>query len=162
VAHPSEASAPAVPDASAPFPSRDELVQAWGDHVIGRLRPKAKALFQAGRFVSAEGGRAQFGLPNDIHRNRCEDMRPEVEAALADQFGRPIPLVLVVDGVPGAPVGTAEDGSASAPPVPPVVPDPVDEEDLAVFEADDLQVAEIDNSAEARLLQAFPGAEEVG
>jgi DNA polymerase-3 subunit gamma/tau len=163
VAHPSEASAPSVPDAATPFPSRDELVQAWGDHVIGRLRPKAKALFQAGRFVSAEGGRAQFGLPNDIHRNRCEDMRPEVEAALADQFGRPIPLVLVVDGVPAAPVGPTDDGAPE--PVrstPPVASDPEDEEDLAVFEADDLQVAEIDNSAEARLLQAFPGAEEVG
>jgi DNA polymerase-3 subunit gamma/tau len=162
VAHPSEASAPSVPDASRPFPSRDELVQAWGDHVIGRLRPKAKALFQAGRFVSAEGGRAQFGLPNDIHRNRCEDMRPEVEAALADQFGRPIPLVLVVDGAPGAPVEPTDDGPEPNPPAPPVASDPHDDEDLAVFEADDLQVAEIDNSAEARLLQAFPGAEEVG
>jgi DNA polymerase-3 subunit gamma/tau len=165
VAHPSEASAPSVPDASAPFPTRDELVQAWGDHVIGRLRPKAKALFQAGRFVSAEGGRAQFGLPNDIHRNRCEDMRPEVEAALADQFGRPIPLVLVVDGTPGAPVEPTEDAPGPSPPAPAVASvasDPHDDEDLAVFEADDLQVAEIDNSAEARLLQAFPGAEEVG
>jgi DNA polymerase-3 subunit gamma/tau len=162
VAHPSEASAPSVPDAAAPFPSRDELVQAWGDHVIGRLRPKAKALFQAGRFVSAEGGRAQFGLPNDIHRNRCEDMRPEVEAALADQFGRPVPLVLVVDGAPGAPTEPTDDEPGPTPPSPAVASDPEDVEDLAVFEADDLQVAEIDNSAEARLLQAFPGAEEVG
>ena len=163
VAHPSEVAAPSVPADSAPFPSRDELVQAWGDHVIGRLRPKAKALFQAGRFVSAEGGRAQFGLPNDIHRNRCEAMRPEVEAALAEQFGRPIPLVLVVDGAPVAHVEPTGDEDAPAParPAAPPAPDPEDEEDLAVFEADDLQVAEIDNSAEARLLQAFPGAEEV-
>ena len=29
------------------------------------------------------------------------------------------------------------------------------------FGTDDLEVADIDNSAEARLLQAFPGAEEV-
>ena len=162
VAHPSEASAPSVPDASAPFPSRDELVRAWGDHVIGRLRPKAKALFQAGRFVSAEGGRAQFGLPNDIHRNRCEDMRPEVEAALADQFGRPVPLVLVVDGAPLSHVEPTDDAPEPARPAPSVATDPEDDEDLAVFEADDLRVAEIDNSAEARLLQAFPGAEEVG
>jgi len=164
VAHPSEVAAPSVPEGSAPFPSRDELVQAWGDHVIGRLRPKAKALFQAGRFVSAEGGRAQFGLPNEIHRNRCEDMRSEVEATLAEQFGRPIPLVLVVDGAPVAHVEPSDDGDAPSTgrPPSPAAPDPEDEEDLAVFEADDLQVAEIDNSAEARLLQAFPGAEEVG
>lgn len=146
-----------------PFPSRDDLVQAWGDQVIGRLRPKAKALYQAGRFVSADGGRAQFGLPNDIHRNRCEEMRPEVEAALAEQFGCPVPLVLVVDGLPGAESPAPPDGGPSAPvgPARVAAEDPEDVEDLAVFEADDLEVADIDNSAEARLLQAFPGAEEV-
>jgi DNA polymerase-3 subunit gamma/tau len=149
-----------------PFPSRDQLVQDWGDHVIGRLRPKAKALYQAGRFVAADGERAQFGLPNEIHRNRCEDMRPEVEAALADQFGRPIPLVLVVDGAPPPP-GVVGDTHPDAPTTPPraaaapvAAPDE-DAEDLAEFDAEDLEVAEIDNSAEARLLQAFPGAEEV-
>jgi len=170
IAHPSEVSAPApAPAPGAAFPSRDQLVQAWGDQVIGRLRPKAKALFQAGRFIGADGVRAEFGLPNEIHRNRCEEMRPEVEAALADQFGRPVPLVLVVDGSPGAPASGAggdrpdQDPPAtapsSAPPRPVEAVDP--DEDLSAFDADDLEVAEIDNSAEARLLQAFPGAEEV-
>lgn len=168
VAHPSEVAAPAV--STAPFPSRDQLVQAWGDQVIGRLRPKAKALFQAGRFLGADGSRAEFGLPNEIHRNRCEEMRPEVEAALADQFGRPVPLVLVVDGPPAATTaGTdpaadraGDDPAAPAPPMAtsPAGPDGV-EDDLADFDDADLEVAEIDNSAEARLLQAFPGAEEV-
>ena len=177
VAHPSEVSAPADP--SAPFPTRDELVQAWGDQIIGRLRPKAKALFQAGRFVGSDGTRAEFGLPNDIHRNRCEEMRPEVEAALADRFGRPVPLVLVVDG----PTAGSESGptpvdardrdgpdAATAAPPHPAVPRPVEptfatpedpDEDLAVFDDDALEVVEIDNSAESRLRQAFPGAEEV-
>ena len=166
VAHPSEVSPSTVPTSSVPFPTRDQLVQDWGDHVIGRLRPKAKALYQAGRFVAADGERAQFGLPNEIHRNRCEDMRAEVEAALADQFGRPVPLVLVVDGAPPPSVPTgghhpdAPDAPAAAPAPPPAARDD-DVEDLADFDADDLEVAEIDNSAEARLLQAFPGAEEV-
>jgi DNA polymerase-3 subunit gamma/tau len=163
VAHPSEVSPPTDPGGPAPFPSRDDLVQAWGDHVIGRLRPKAKALFQAGRFVSAEGGRAQFGLPNDIHRNRCEEMRPEIEAALAEQFGRPVPLVLVVDGAPPPPTPAPAGGAPSDPgPTGATHAEPADEvDDLAVFEDDGLEVADIDNSAEARLLQAFPGAEEV-
>ena len=170
VAHPSEVSAPS---GSAPsFPSRDELVQAWGDQIIGRLRPKAKALFQAGRFVGADGARAEFGLPNEIHRNRCEEMRPEVEAALADQFGRPVPLVLVVDGAPAdaPPAAAVRDdddrpvpGAATAPAAAPAAGAGAGdlEEDLADFDADNLEVADIDNSAEARLLQAFPGAEEV-
>ena len=165
VAHPSEVSPSTVPTSSVPFPSRDQLVQDWGDHVIGRLRPKAKALYQAGRFVAADGERAQFGLPNEIHRNRCEDMRAEVEAALADQFGRPIPLVLVVDGAagPSAPAAGHRPDDPSAPTASAAPPaDREDEmEDLADFDADNLEIAEIDNSAEARLLQAFPGAEEV-
>ncbi|HEY4929913.1 MAG TPA: DNA polymerase III subunit gamma/tau [Acidimicrobiales bacterium] len=167
VAHPSEVRPSTVPSSGEPFPSRDQLVQAWGDHVIGRLRPKAKALYQAGRFVGADADRAQFGLPNEIHRNRCEVMRAEVEAALAEQFGRPIPLVLVVDGAAALPATTAPeptaapDSQGTAPEPAPVVLDD-EAEDLAEFDTDNLEVAEIDNSAEARLLQAFPGAEEVG
>ena len=156
VPHPSEVTP------STAFPSRDELVQAWGDHVIGRLRPKAKALYQAGRFVGTDGERAQFGLPNEIHRNRCEDMRAEVEAALADQFGRPVPLVLVVDG--GSTLVPAADETTDVPAEPTAsetADGSDDAEDLADFDAGNLEVAEIDNSAESRLLQAFPGAEEV-
>ena len=48
------------------------------------------------------------------------------------------------------------------------VPDPGDDpdepdDDPSVFDAAELgEVADVDNSAEARVLQAFPGAEEVG
>ena len=166
VAHPSKVSPSTVPTSSAPFPSRDELVQVWGDHVIGRLRPKAKALFQAGRFLAADAERAQFGLPNETHRNRCAAMQLEVEAALADQFGRPIPLMLVVDGASTAPSVAehhASDGSTISAPLPGAAGVTRDDEveDLADFDADNLEVVELDNSAEARLLQAFPGAEEV-
>jgi DNA polymerase-3 subunit gamma/tau len=196
---PDAADAPpaAPPAALAPMPGRDQLVQAWGDHVIGRLRPKAKALFQAGRFVDVEGEAAVFGLPNEIHRVRCEEVRGEVESALADHFGRPVGLVLVVDAAadsgeappatrgprpPDPPSGTPATPRPTAPgPVPPSGPasgpgpggdvpaptgdgggeDPEDPEDLSVF--DELgEVASIDNSAESRVLKAFPGAEEVG
>jgi DNA polymerase-3 subunit gamma/tau len=174
----SAATAPIVP-----FPSRDDLVQAWGDHIIGRLRPKAKALFQAGRFVGVEGERGVFGLPNEIHRSRCVEMQPEIEAALADHFGRPVPLDLVVEaGVEGAvrtttSPGSSDPGGGSVPPpapsrpLPPVTvaadPPPddgpvIDEDDLSVFDESQLgDIAEVDNSAESRVLQAFPGAEEV-
>ncbi|HEX4220615.1 MAG TPA: DNA polymerase III subunit gamma/tau [Acidimicrobiales bacterium] len=94
---PAGASAPQ----GSPMPTRDELVEAWGDHVLGRLRPKAKALFQAGRFVSVEGDKARFGLPNETHRMRCEEVRADVEAILSDHFGRRVPLVLVVDDSSG-------------------------------------------------------------
>jgi DNA polymerase-3 subunit gamma/tau len=217
-AAPPEPAAPAAaPANSALFPTRDQLVQAWGDHIIGRLRPKAKALFQAGRFVGVDGDRAVFGLPNDMHRTRCEDVRGDVEAALSEHFGLPVGLTLVVDpggaegqtatdatspgpapvappaprpSSRGAPEGTGQ--SPTDPPSPPVASDPTDpdpgrppgdgrhsaedrhsgdqrhhqetaeEEDLSAFDESELgEIADIDNSAEARVLQAFPGAEEV-
>ena len=191
-------------DADAPFPTRDQLVQAWGDHILGRLRPKAKALYQAGRFVGAEDGRAIFGLPNDIHRRRCEDIRGDVEPALTEYFGRPIRLSLVVeDGTtaaaavettaaepatasdpvevgpdpvsePSAPDDTSA-GASVPPPVPPVdrpapvtsppASLPVDDEpdDFSSFDESELgEVANDDHSARARVIRAFPGAEEVG
>ena len=185
--------APAAPLATVPFPTRDQLVQVWGDHIIVGLRPKAKALFQAGRFVGVEDDRAVFGLPNEIHRRRCEEIHEEIEAALSDHFGRPVGLTLVVDpgagswsepeegGSPsGAPTGapttrssgpaTPATGQAPAPAARPPAPAPDHDgqpdsdpaEDLADFDETELEIAEVDNSAEARVLQAFPGAEEVG
>ena len=181
------------PEPSTPVPTRDQLVQAWGDHIIGRLRPKAKALFQAGRFVGVEDDKAVFGLPNEIHRDRCEEVRGEIESALADHFGRPVGLVLVVDdgtdGGPGAGPNPRRAGRvgrpASSAPVrtsPPRAPGPAPPMSTRpgpcrtggrraprrprtsrVFDESELgEVADIDNSAESRVLKAFPGAEEVG
>jgi DNA polymerase-3 subunit gamma/tau len=97
------------------MPTRDELVEAWGDHVLGRLRPKAKALFQAGRFVSVEGDKARFGLPNETHRMRCEEVRADVEAVLSEHFGRRVGLVLIVDDGPDGQEGTAGRTGAAGP-----------------------------------------------
>jgi DNA polymerase III subunit gamma/tau len=201
---PSPPAAP-PPTAAGPFPTRDQLVQAWGDHIIGRLRPKAKALFQAGRFVGVDGTRAVFGLPNEMHRNRCQEVQGDVEAALSDHFGQPVGLTLIVDDgastgagpadlpdePPGGPPPSSSPPPASSPPAAssPSSPAPTasaptedepepeppagatprpevaaddEEEDGSSFDESELgEIADIDNSAEARVLQAFPGAEEV-
>ncbi len=175
---------PPAPDPAGPtvpFPTRDQLVQAWGDQVIGRLRPKAKALFQAGRFIAVDGELARFGLPNETHRSRCAEMQAEVEAALGECFGRPVGLELVVEAgavEPGGPPGPSPAPRPGEPPDSPTArtpprsrsqvaapvgdPDPDPEEaDLSVFDEAGSEIADIDNSAEARVLHAFPGAEEV-
>jgi len=156
------------------MPSRDVLVQAWGDHIIGRLRPKAKALFQAGRFVGADDDKAVFGLPNEIHRTRCKEVQGEVETALGDHFGRPVRLELVVDAQavpsesndrPTTPSSDRSPGASPGAPAPDsVTAEPTDEpESISAFDESELgEVAAIDNSAESRVLKAFPGAEEVG
>ena len=129
----------------------------------------ARARFRAGRFLGVEDGVAVFGLPNSIHRDRCEEKRPEVEAALAAHFGRKVPLRLVVDGtadpgLPGGSPGAAVASPASAASVPgaPVagVGGDDDEEHLdladvhALPDATDLASTVVD-----RLLQAFPGSQ---
>ncbi len=175
-----------------------------------------------------------FGLPNETHRSRCEEVRGEIEAALSEQFGLPVGLDLVVDpgaepprsreGVPTADRAVAPTGrgrgsdpsaadpaaaptgpdTAAMPPADPIAPadpdgpvapaeptgragpaeaaleprdtgtpedaeafqgvhPPDDQEDSMVFDESELgEVADVDNSAETRVLQAFPGAEEVG
>ena len=78
------------------LPTRDELTLAWGDIVLGALPQRAKVRFGAGHFVGVDGASATFALPNTVHRDRCEECRPEVEQALASHFSRPVPLRLVV------------------------------------------------------------------
>jgi DNA polymerase III subunit gamma/tau len=123
-------------------PTRDALTQAWGDKVKDIVSKKASVRF-TGRFVSAEGGTAVYGVPNQPHLVRCEEVRGEVEAALSDHFGQPVHLQLVVDNGPTL----AE-------------PEPDEQEqhiDLEALEDAGAPVA----SPEERLKQAFPGAEEV-
>ena len=85
------------------MPTRDELTLAWGDAVLRALSARAKARFQVGRFVASEGGEAVFALPNAIHRDRCEEVRVEVERTLAAHFGRPVPLRLITEEQAPAP-----------------------------------------------------------
>jgi DNA polymerase-3 subunit gamma/tau len=142
---------------------RDSLSQAWGDDILRTLPARAKALFSGGHFVAADQAGAQFALPNVAHRDRCVELAPQVEAALTQHFGSPIRLVLVVEG------GSADPPRNSpAPAVPAVRPpaapvpdehDEVDLEDLMAATAGDIDQA---SAAEARLLEAFPGASEVG
>jgi DNA polymerase III subunit gamma/tau len=164
--------APAPAAAVAPTPTvpidRDSLTQAWGDGILRNLPARAKALFSAGRFVSFADGTARFALPNAAHRDRCLDMARDVEGALSNQFGTPVALELVVDD--GAGSGAGSGGGPSPAPstgtraVRSAGPDERDDHDEV--DPDDLRAATSSGAdqasdAEARLLEAFPGASEV-
>ncbi len=126
------------------LPSRDELTQAWGDRILGALRPGVRVYFAPGRFVATDDTSAVFALPDQGLLSRAQHVRPEAEAALAAAFGRRVPLRLVVD-----------DGA-----VPVTAGGPPDDPDDYDFETlQDAGPAVV--SPEQRLLQAFPGAEEV-
>ncbi len=96
----------------------------------------------------------QFALPNEAHRVKCLDLVPEVESALTTRFDTKIRLVLVVEG--------GDHGSPA--PNPPAA----EQETRSVHAADEFEYDhpgdledEQPASAVDRLLQAFPGAEEI-
>jgi hypothetical protein len=140
---------------------RDSLTEAWGDGLLKGLPARAKALFSAGRFVSVDGQGAHFALPNAAHRDRCLEMIPTVEQRLSAHFGTAVKLVLDVDesgAAPQAPApppaGPAADASVGEPEIETL--DPADYSEVGANAEGD-QASE----AQARLLEAFPGASEV-
>ena len=142
------APAPVAPAPTGDFPSKAELADALSDTILGQLRGMSKALYSGGRFIDVVDGHGVFAFGNAPTRERAERVRPEVEAALAGHFGRPIPLRLVDD-----------ESGPSQPKVDPVVVAPEEHEpeesiDLAeLSDADDVATTGVD-----KLVQAFPGA----
>jgi DNA polymerase-3 subunit gamma/tau len=143
---PTGATPPAPPAATAaspdvPLPTRDELTLAWGDQVLAKLSPRAKSRFRVGRFVAGEEGAATFALPNSIHRDRCQEVRGEVEEALGAYFGRPVALRLI----------TEEQAPA------PAVAPPPDEESIDLDDLQDAPASELRSPVD-HVIQAFEGA----
>jgi DNA polymerase III subunit gamma/tau len=133
---------------------RDSLTEAWGDAILGALPARAKARFASGRFVAVDDDVARFALPNAAHRDQCEEQVAIVEAAIAAHFGLPVRLVLTIDDDAGPPPRSVP----SAGSVLEAHDEFVDDVDPSDLTGDDDAVS----AAEARLLQAFPGASEVG
>ncbi len=155
-----EPSSPAPVASPGSMPSRDDLTLAWADHVLTALRPAVKARFAAGRFVSVDDAGAVFGLPNQAHRDKCDERRADVEAALADHFGQPVPLRLVVDdGSGGAEPPPRPDAGPAAAPTDET--DETDEDEVASIDPAELVDAPSTASGGGldKLTEAFPGAE---
>ncbi len=90
------------PESTLPPPTRDELVAAWGDHVLSQLRPRVRAVFAVGRFLATEGATAILALPNSAHVERASFDCEEVAQALSRYFGRPVHLRLIAETGLGA------------------------------------------------------------
>jgi len=144
---------------------RDDLTEAWGDGILQSLPARAKARYASGRFVAVDEQGAHFALPNAAHREQCVEQQADVEKALSDHFGTRVALVLLVDDSlappaagPGPSPAVSPRSAGAAPPPP---PPPSDEADYV--DPSELEDASSDqaSAAQARLLQAFPGASEV-
>ena len=137
------------PPSTAAVPDRDALTLAWGDAVLPRLkRPD-----QGHATASAASSTPRTAAPCSRCRTtctaaKCEQKRPEVEAALHEHFGRPLRLQLVVDQADGAP--------AAAPRPAPRARARADEHDRRPRHSS--RAPDVETGVD-RLTDAFPGAE---
>jgi DNA polymerase-3 subunit gamma/tau len=101
--------------------SRDQITMDW-EHIRAKLPRKAKARFE-GRWVSVDDDVAVYALPNEPHRQRCEEIRADVEATIAAFYGVPVTLRLVADTEPTSGRAATEPiTDDEAPPVEATVP----------------------------------------
>ena len=152
--------APSAPAAAAPAPATSggtmpalvDLTRIWSDTLLPALPQRSRARFSGGHWVEVSDGVAVFGLPNEPHATRCEELRPEVESMLSAHFGITVPIRLVVDGSapdPSAPRVVATSRRAAAD------ENPVDES----IDLDDLTNARGTATAGVdRIAAVFPGA----
>ncbi|HEY5274352.1 MAG TPA: DNA polymerase III subunit gamma/tau [Acidimicrobiales bacterium] len=159
-------------------PSLEAIRSAWQDSILGGLRLKVRAIFQAGRFVELDDGIAVLAVPNDAHLLHADPLRPELEAALTSHFGTPVGVRLISetagrDQTDRSASSRSQPAASSRSTTPasqaPDDPDEVDgsDDDFAdissPIDVDDRTSAAstgIDWARE-RVLKAFPGAEEV-
>ena len=121
------------------------------------LSQKVRARFKGGRILDVDGATVRFGAPNQIHRDRCEDVKGDVEQALTEHFGQAITVEVVIDTATEAPTDPAKLEPKPA-------PSPVD---TSAEEAEIGPVADLadatDQSARGvdRITKAFPGSQVV-
>ena len=127
------------------------ISEKWPD-VLARLSLRAKARFQAAEFLRIEGSAAVFELPNEVHRDRCEQVKGQVEAVVAEVVGQPVELRLVA----GHDDGVADRGSAANPSPEAMAASAASDEPI---DLDALRDAPPDGrSTVDRITDAFPGA----
>ncbi len=173
---------PAGPDTAAatgPFPTatpvsastiagldRDELTRVWGDVIFPALHTGVRSVYRTGRWLAVEGDTGVFAFDHPQFLQRGEEKRAEVEAALASHYGARVGLRLVLDqtsaGGSAVSPGAGRVGRTEPPAFEGPLPDHAPDDDVSPEEFAQLEAApDAPASAEALLLQAFPGTEEV-
>jgi DNA polymerase-3 subunit gamma/tau len=141
---------PPVTVASGEVPTLDRLQQAWESSVLETLPNHVRSRYRGGHFAGIENGTAVFTLPNAFHKERCEEVRKDVELALTSAFGVRIPIQLTAHEQSSPP-----ESASDAPPS--MIPEDDDIDFSETTEGEKVEVL----SPRERLLRAFPGAEEI-
>lgn len=122
----------------------------WPD-ILSGMGGRARSRFSGGSIVGVQGSTITFGLPNDIHRERCRECMDEVKAAVTEALGSPVELDLIVETDAPPPARSAP-SAAAAPPAQPEAEEVIDL--TALTDASEKEADGIDS-----LKSAFPGAE---
>jgi DNA polymerase-3 subunit gamma/tau len=168
---------PSAPDnGGSALPTLDAVAAAWTTTVLVGLRPKVRAIFQAGRMSGIEEGTIVMTVPNDAHMLHAEPLRREVEAALSEHFSRPVVVRLSSESAGRDQAGRAtpervrpsaqNDANPTSNSAPEVAVDGSDDDfaDITTPLDRDERVEPAPSGvdwAKAKVLEAFPGAEEV-
>ncbi len=148
--------APAASGPAGPASRHAVTVETWSQSVVPELRGMARAVFAPAAFAGGTTTSVTLALPNEAHRNKCEQHRATVEAVLARVVGGPVTLELTIGaGTDGHGAGE-HDARAPRAAERAELPDSDDEVDL-----DDLVDAppETVKTPIDRLAEAFPGSE---
>ena len=139
-------------DLAGSLPSREEMVIAWGNDILGNLPNRVRIRFQTGRFLANDAASVVFALPDQINLNRCEEVRSAVDEAFSEHFGRPVPMRLTIDDDSTAPPPDPHPAPASA--------TPADHDEAEAIDPDELMDEEtVTQEAISNLMAAFPDSE---
>ncbi len=123
--------------------SISQVAEIWQQQALASLTARARARFQAATIISVSEGQIRFELPNETHRERCEQIKGDIEIALREILGAEVQVELTA--AQEEKVQTTAEPKAA-----------IEEEvvDPAEFEVN----SEAGTTSVDRVLEAFPGA----
>ena len=122
--------------------SATEISELWQQRALPGLSARARARFQAAKLVEVQESIVKFELPNETHRERCEQLKNDVEESLSNLTGANVQVELVVSS--GSQVADVEK--------------PMEPPEEVVDPADFTTTNDSGPSSVERVLEAFPGA----
>lgn len=137
-----------APAAGSTSVSADRIRDGWLP-MLDAQSTAARARYRSGQVESVDGDRVRFILASEIELKRCEQYRPQIEAAMTETFGTPLVLELAVGAAPTAP-------SRGAPTTSPQR-EPAHESEVDIHDLTDAET--VNASAAERIAEVFPGAE---
>ncbi len=161
---PADAAGPAAaprPAGNAAAPLRlDELNSAFDGGLLDEFPQRVRARYRLGHFVAVTDNVADFVVPNATVIPRCEEVRPDVESALAARFGHPVQIRLIVEN--SSPSASDDEPVATNPTSPQAAAEHPTQPARAEVEEVDIDSLEDADGQDAtgidRLTQAFPGS----